>query len=155
MNERFIAVPFKADKGDGFVEINGIAKVSSAGIVFEYESKVLGMFGGEVTEVQVGIADIMSVEFKRGFYKFFSRIHIRLSNITLLSRLPNSSGKVKLKIKREDFDVAESAVEKLTSLLTDPVGELPPAQTPVAELFEASSEDKYKTNDLKETRKLE
>ena len=154
MTQRFIAVPFKAQKADGLVEINGIAKFSSAGIVFEFESKFLGLFGSTVKEVRVGLDDILNVEFKKGFYKFFARIIIRLNSFATLSQLPNRDGKIKFKIKREDFELANEAVHLLKSAMNEPTDQLPPAQTPVAELFDGS-EDKYVTKELKETHKLD
>jgi hypothetical protein len=154
MTQSFIAVPFKGQKGDGIVEIQGIAKFSVAGIVVEFESKFLGLFGGEVKEMRIGLEDIVAIDFKKGLAKFFSKIVIRLSNMTQLSKLPNSGGKIKLKIKREDFDLAENAVQMIQSAMAEPDESLPPAQSPVAELFEASG-DKYKTKELKETRKLD
>ncbi|NNE68510.1 MAG: hypothetical protein HKN33_18225 [Pyrinomonadaceae bacterium] len=155
MKPGFISVPFKADTGDGLYESNGIGKFSTAGIVIEYESKLLGLFGSKVKEVRIGLNDIVNITFKKGLFKYFSRIHIRLNNVTKLSELPNSSGKVKLKLKREDFEHGQRAVELIQSLLEGkPIGDLPPTQSPVSELI-GSSEDKYKTNDLNKTRKLD
>ncbi len=153
MRSNFISVPFKADKGDGLFEFNGIAKFSSAGIVIEFEKKFLGMFGSEIKEVRLGIEDILDIKFRKGFLKFFSRIQFRFSNMGKLNDLPNKGGKVSLKIKREDHGLAESAVKFFESALNPALEELPPPQTPVGELF-GKPEDKYKTNELKETKKL-
>ncbi len=153
MRSNFISVPFKADKGDGLFEFDGIAKFSSAGIVIEFEKKFLGMFGSEIKEVRFGIEDILDIKFRRGFLKFFSKIQFRLGNMGKLKDLPNKGGKVSLKIKREDFALAESAVRFFESAIYSAPEELPPPQTPVGELF-GETEDKYKTNELKETKKL-
>ncbi|MDH3492444.1 MAG: hypothetical protein OEM82_02755 [Acidobacteriota bacterium] len=155
MKTGFISVPFKSEKGDGLFEINGIGKFSPAGIVIEYESKFLGMFGGEVKEVRIGAIDIVDIKFKKGFLKFFSKIQIRLNNVAKLSELPNRDGKFTMKIKREDFELGREAVEFFDHLLRGtPVADIEPPQSPVAELIE-SSKDKYKTDDLKRTRKLD
>ena len=152
---QFISVPFKASSPNGIMEYNGIAKFSPAGIVVEYDSKFLGLIGGEVKEVRIALDDILDIKFRRGVYKFFARIHIRLQNLATLNQLPNDDGKAKLKIKREDFDLAERAVEqvllfineneKLLSACDNGANEhLPPAQVSVSELFDTEKLDKNK-----------
>jgi len=154
MKTGFISVPFESDKGDGLFEVNGIGKFSSAGIIIEYESKFLGMFGGKVKEVRISAKDIVDIRFKKGLFKFFTKIQIRLNNVTKLSELPNKDGRFSMKIKREDFDLGLEAVEYFNAVLRGEANpDLPPVQSPVAELF-GSSEDKYETDDLKETSKL-
>ena len=162
MKQSYIGVPFKADTDSGLSESTGIAKFSPAGIVIEFESKLLGLVGGEVKEVQVSLDEILDIKFKKGFYKFFSRIHLRLKNFSKLSELPNESGKVKLKIKREDFELAQRAVEQTLQYMSgfDPKtletkGEkneqLPPPQTSVNELFDTKKLD---DKNPRETNKL-
>lgn len=153
MKPGFITVPFKSDSSSGLSESSGMAKFSNAGIVIEYESKILGLFKGEVKEVRISPEDLLDFKFKRGVWKFFSSIHLRFTNVEKMNQLPNENGKVKLKIKREDFELAETAANFFISILNPPENELPPSQTPVAQLFEGD-EDKYKTSDLKETNKL-
>jgi hypothetical protein len=155
MKQGFISVPFESQKGDGLFEITGIGKFSAAGIIIEFESKLLGLFGGTVKEVRIGAKDIVDIRFKKGFFKFFSKIQIRLNNVAKLSELPNKNGRFSMKLKREDFELGQEAVEFINTILEDDAKpDLPPVQSPVAELI-SSSEDKYKTNDLKETTKLE
>lgn len=152
--QNFISVPFKAESVSGLKEYNGIAKFSSAGIILEFEGKFLGLIGEEVKEVRVGIEEILDIRFRKGFFKFFARIQLRLKNFTKLSELPNESGKVKLKIKREDFDLAQKAVEQIEAILygdsyeqlvEESKEQLPPAQTSVNELFDTEN---FETNDL-------
>jgi hypothetical protein len=150
---QFISVPFKAESGSGVTEYNGIAKFSPAGIVFEFDSVVFGLIGGEVKEVQVALDEILDIKFRKGIYKFFAQIQLRLKNFAKLSELPNYSGKVKLKIKREDFELAQKAVEQTLqcinandSLTLEEINnsneKLPPAQTSVSELFDTDKLDK-------------
>ena len=164
MKSGYISVPFKSE-GGGIKEYNGIAKFSSAGIIFEFEAKYLGLFGSEVKEVRVGLDEILTLRFRKGIFKFFAQIQLRLKNFTKISELPNESGKVKLKIKREDFDLAKDAVEYIHQIIKgvdpkvlettgDPVGQLPPPVTSVNELFDTRKlEDKksLETNDLKDS----
>lgn len=168
MNDRktkpqFIAVPFKASSGNGMTEYNGIAKFSPAGIVFEFDSVLLGLIGGDVKEVQVAIDEILDIKFRQGIYKFFAQIQIRLQSFAKLSQLPNYGGKVKLKIKREDFELAQKAVEQTLQHMREDISltlqednevteQLPPAQTSVSELFDT---EKLKAEDSRETNKLD
>ena len=144
---KFITVPFKADSPNGMMSYRGIAKFSFAGIVIEYESKVLDMIGGEVKEVQIALDEIFDIRFRKGFYKFFGQIQIRLNNYQKISELPNNDGKVKLNIKRENYELAREAVEQMQRYIKsddpaslEPAGEsdkyLPPVRTSVNELFD-------------------
>jgi hypothetical protein len=162
-NLQFISVPFKAESGTGVTEYNGIAKFSPAGIVFEFDSVLFGLIGGEVKEVRVALDEILDIKFRKGIYKIFAQIQLRLKNFTKLAELPNYSGKVKLKIKREDYELARKAVEQTLQHLSgndspvlppgdDSNKELPPAQISVSELFET---EKLETKDLRETNNLD
>ena len=144
---QLISVPFKASSANGMTEYHGIAKFSPAGIVVEFESKLLGLIEGEIKEVRVSLDEILDIKFRRGIYKFFAQIQLRMKNYTKLSQLPNYGGKVKLKIKREDFELAREAVEQALQNLSgnkqftfqesdDSNQQLPPAQTSVNELFD-------------------
>lgn len=160
MKEGFISVPFKAEKGVS--EINGIAKFSPAGIIFEFESKFLGLFGSQVKEVRIALDEILDIKFRKGFFRFFVSIQLRLKSFTKLSELPNEGGKVKLKIKREDFELAKEAVEEILQIMGDDevkalhqtneqIEQLPPPQTSVNELFDT---EKLENKESKETNKL-
>lgn len=144
---KFITVPFKADSPNGMMSYRGIAKFSFAGIVIEYESKVLDMIGGEVKEVQIALDEIFDIRFRKGVYKFFGQIQIRLNNYQKTSQLPNSDGKIKLSIKRENYELAQAAVEQMLRYIKsddpallesadEPDKHLPPVQTSVNELFD-------------------
>jgi len=159
---QFISVPFKADSPNGVTEYNGIAKFSPAGIVVEFDSVLFGLIGSEVKEVQVSLDEILDIKFRKGIYKFFATIQIRLRNFTKLSHLPSYDGRLKLKIKREDFELAQKAVEQTLQYMSaddsltlqgsnDSTEQLSPAQTSVNELFDT---DKLEAEDLRETKKL-
>jgi hypothetical protein len=62
--------------------------------------------------------EILDIKFRKGIYKVFAQIQLRLKNFAKLSELPNYSGKVKLKIKREDFESPTSR-RKLQKDLTE------------------------------------
>ena len=138
----FVSIPFKASSSNGMTEYNGIAKFSPAGIVFEFDSVLLGLIGGKVKEVQVALNEIFDIKFRRGIYKIFAQIQIRLKNFTKLSQLPNYSGKVTLKIKREDYELAREAVAKLQKDLNEQGEFLLLEHSPVSRLFGDGEETK-------------
>lgn len=145
MNPRFISIPFKTESEHGITSFNGVAKFSPAGIVLEFESKFLGLIPGGVKEVKVPIADLMDVKFKKGFFRLGAKIVIRTHAFGTLTALPNSNGRVNLKVAREDFVRAEDAVARLQRDLETFQAGLPPTQTSVSSVFlENDSEDETK-----------
>jgi hypothetical protein len=160
---QLVNVPFNASSANGMTEYHGIAKFSPAGIVFEFESKLLGLVGGDVKEVRVALEEIFDIRFRKGIYKFFAQIQLRLKNYTKISQLPNESGKVKLNIKREDYDLARAAVEQTLRCLSgnqtpaltesnDSPEQLPPVQTTVNELFDS---EKLTNKNSRETNRFD
>lgn len=138
MNPNFTSVPFKTEAG--LSEIDGIGKFSSAGIVLEFESKLFGLIKGGVKEMRIGLEEILDITFRKGLFKIGTKIQIRLKSIARLSELPSQGGKLTLKIKRQDFDLAKEAVERIQKDLHDHIESLPPAQTPVSSLFEETGD---------------
>ena len=138
MQKNFVSVPFKTESG--LSQINGMAKFSPAGIVLEFESKLFGIINDGVKEARIATHELLDVRFRKGVFKLGARIVFRLKDFAQLSKLPSRDGKVTLKIKREDFDRAREAVEKLNKSLLAQQDALPPAHTPVSRLFDESEE---------------
>jgi phenylalanine-4-hydroxylase len=138
MQKNFVSVPFKTESG--LSQINGMAKFSPAGIVLEFESKLFGIINDGVKEARIATDELLDVKFRKGVFKLGARVVFRLKDFTQLSKLPSRDGKVTLKIKREDFDRAREAVEKLNKNLLEHQDALPPARTPVSRLFDESEE---------------
>lgn len=134
--QNFISVPFKTESG--LSQIDGMGKFSPAGIVLEFESKFLGFIKSGVKENRIALDEIMDVRFRKGFLKLGTKIEIRLKSFQRLSELPSNEGKITLKIKREDFEIAREAVEKLNKAIAEHQANLPPAHTPVSVLFDES-----------------
>lgn len=132
----FISIPFKLEVHQGLSQANGIAKISSAGIVLEFETKFLGLVSSGVKEVRLSLDEILAVRFKKGFFKYGTKIEIRMQSFLKLTEVPNQDGKIVLRIPRDQHDEAKEAVEILTKHLVAYVQELPPPQTPVRSLFE-------------------
>ena len=141
----FISVPFKAESG--LSQYDGMGKFSPAGIVLEFESKFLGMIKSGVQENRIAADEILDIKFRKGFYRFGAKIEIRLKNFTKLAELPSKDGKLTLKIKREDFDLAKEAVERLQKAMLEQQSNLPPAHTPISVLFDESEAE---TRELEE-----
>lgn len=132
----FISVPFKAESG--LSQYDGMGKFSPAGIVLEFESKFLGMIKSGVQENRIATDEILDIKFRKGFFRLGAKIEIRLKNFAKLAELPSRDGKVTLKIKREDFELAREAVERLQKSMLEHQASLPPAHTPISLLFDES-----------------
>ena len=137
----FTSVPFKTESAHGLTSYNGVAKFSSAGIVLEFESKILGMIPGGVKEVRLPIGEILDIKFKKGLLRIGAKIVIRTKTFTVLAALPNDNGRVTLKLIREDFELGRSAVDQIQKEMDGYAAELPPPRTPVGELFQDETED--------------
>ncbi len=138
MNQGFTTIPFKTDSG--MSSVNGVAKLSRAGIVLEFESKLFGLISEGVKEARLPIAELLDVKFKKGFFKRGARIEIRLKSFTQLSELPNKEGKVVLKLVPDDFERARDAVERLQKDMAEQSGAEPPPHTPLRSLFDEDDE---------------
>lgn len=137
----YSGVPFKAETAHGFTSVNGIAKFSSAGIILEFESKVLGMISTGVKEERLPIDELLDVKFKKGVMRRGAKIQIRLKSVTRMSALPNNDGKLTLKIAADDFDRARDAVERLQKDMADHAASLPPPHPPLRSLFDNSEDE--------------
>ncbi|MGI8786156.1 MAG: hypothetical protein ACR2HG_00155 [Pyrinomonadaceae bacterium] len=143
MRQNFTSIPFKTESG--LSQIDGMGKFSSAGIVLEFESKLFGIIKSGVKETRIALDEILDVKFRKGFLKKWARIEIRLKSFAKLSEMPNKDGKITLKIKRDDYELAREAVERLQKDLAEHRESLPPPKTPVSRLFD----EEFETNQLK------
>jgi hypothetical protein len=137
----FSSVPFKSESAHGFTSVNGVAKFSSAGVVLEFEPKLLGMFSNGVKEARMSVNEILDIKFKKGLLKRGAKIEIRLKSFAKLSEIPNSEGKITLKLVHEDFERGRDAVAKLQKDMAEHVAQLPPTHTPVSVLFDESEDE--------------
>ncbi len=144
MRQSFTTVPFKTESSHGLTTVNGVAKFSAAGIVLEYESKLFGVIARGVKEVRLPLDDILDIKFRKGLFKRGAKIEVRTRTFAKLAELPNTDGKLTMKLTRDDFERAKSAVEQLQKDLTGQLESLPPPQTPVRLLFEDESEEETK-----------
>jgi len=144
----YTTVPFKTESLHGLTQVNGVAKFSGAGVVLEFESKLFGLIGSGVKEVRLHKDDILDVKFRKGVFRRGAKIELRMKSFARLAELPNSEGKLTLKLVRDDFDRGQAAVEQLQKDLAEHAASLPPPRTPVSQLFEDEIEDE--TTQLKQ-----
>jgi len=144
MMQGFITIPFKTESAHGLTQVNGVAKFSPAGIVLDFESKLLGLIGVGAKEVRVPLAEILDIRFRKGLFKRWAKIVVRMRTFSKLAELPNNDGKLTLKLARDDFERGQSAVEQLQKDLAGYNESLPPPQTPVSKLFEDETDEETK-----------
>jgi hypothetical protein len=137
--QTFTSVPFKTESG--ISTVNGVAKFSSAGVVLEFESKLFGLISNGVKEARLPVDEILDVKFRKGLFKRGAKIEIRMKSLVKLSEVPNSDGKLTLKIESGDFERARDAVAKLQKDMVQQAAELPPAHTPVSVLFDPGEDE--------------
>lgn len=138
-NQDFSVIAFKID--EGFTDISGIGKFSTAGIIVEIETKLFGIIKNGVKEIRLPLDEILDVKFKKGFLKTSAKIEIRLNSFARLAELPNKNGRLTLKIVREDYAEAERAVAKLQKDLSDFRQSMPPPRASVSRLFDESENE--------------
>ena len=144
--QSFTSLPFKTKTASGFSHVNGMAKFSSAGVVLEFESKLLGLISAGVKEARLPIGEIRSVKFRKGLAKYGAKIEIRLNNFLMLKDVPSKDGKITLSIEKDDFETAREVVARLQEDLSEYATSLPPPRTSVASLIDGSEDD---TEELK------
>ena len=144
--QNFTSIPFKTSKYQGLAEVNGFAKFSTAGIVLEFESKLLGLVSTGVEEARIPIAQILDVKFKKGVFKRGSKIEIRTRSLAAMEGIPNEGGKITLKLKLDDFERGRDAAERMQRDVEGYVATLPPPQVSIASIIDGSEDD---TEDLR------
>jgi len=132
--QTFTSVPFKSEHG--ISQVHGVAKFSSAGIVMEYESKIIGLISTGLKDANIPIEELLDVRFKKSFGKKGGKVEIRLKSFRRLAELPNQQGKIVLKIESDDRDRAREAVERLTKDIAEHARNAPPPHPPLESIFE-------------------
>lgn len=135
----FTTVPFKIEGAHGgFSQVSGMAKISRAGIILEFEAKIFGMMKTGVKEVRVPIGEIEDLKIKKKFFRY--SLEIWLNNFRTISEIPNKDGRIVLQISRDDFARAEQGI-KVLRLARAERDALEILQTPVSRLFGNDAED--------------
>jgi hypothetical protein len=137
MKSGFVSIPFEVEGDNSFMRAKGIAKFSSAGIVFECETSFLGFVKTGFRDLRIPKSEVADIKIIHGFFnsnfeKFFhTRIHIRLHSFEIMSEFPTKNGRIIMKINRRDRDLADLAVAALDDQPPELEGraqdQLPPA----------------------------
>jgi hypothetical protein len=141
----FITISFKIEGAHGgFSVVNGMAKISRAGIVMEFEAKIFGMMKTGIKEVRVALKEIEDARLKKRFFK--STFEIWLNNFKTLSEIPNKDGRIILQISKDDRPRVEEAIRILYSAKSESAA-LEILQTPVSRLFDETDDAPEKITD--------
>ncbi|MFL6375669.1 MAG: hypothetical protein ACJ73D_13460 [Pyrinomonadaceae bacterium] len=132
--QTFTSVPFKSEHG--LMQVHGLAKFSSAGIVLEYESKIIGLISTGLKDANIPIEELLDVKFKKTVMNRSGKIEIRLKSFRRLAELPNQHGKIVLKIQPDDRDRAREAAERITKDMDEYARSAPPPHPPLESMFE-------------------
>ncbi|MDQ3322231.1 MAG: hypothetical protein M3525_07355 [Acidobacteriota bacterium] len=145
-NTGFISIPFKIDGSQtgGFKAVDGLAKISRAGIVLEFEAKIFGIMRTGVKEVRVPVKEIEAVKIKKRFFKL--TLEIWLNNFKTLSEIPNKDGRIVLQIQKDDRERAEKSAQLLEKLLLEQEA-MDFIESPVSRLFGDEDEAKKLKNE--------
>ena len=105
-----------SDTHAGFGRCDGILSVRPEALHFEFQSKVAGILRSAVKSLVVPITDIVSVDYRSGF--FSNRVVIRFKSLQSTQDFPKSDGnEVTLEIRRRDRAEAKSLVSEVKLLL--------------------------------------
>ena len=137
--QTFTSVPFKSEHG--ISQVHGLAKFSSAGIVLEYESKIIGLISTGLKDANIPVEELLDVKFKKSFGKKGGKIEIRLKSFRRLAELPNQQGKIVLKVGSDDRDRAREAAERLTKDIAEQARTAAPPHPPLESIFEDDTAD--------------
>lgn len=137
--QTFIGVPFKTEHG--IKQVHGVAKFSAAGIVLEYESKIIGLISTGLKDAQIPMEELLDVRFRKGVMKRGAKIEVRLKSFRRLSELPNQQGKIVLKLDPDDWERARDAVARMTKDLAEYVCDQPPPHPRLESIFEDDTAD--------------
>jgi len=137
--QTFTSVPFKSEHG--LSQVHGVAKFSSAGIVMEYESKIIGLISTGLKDANIPIEELLDVKFKKGVMGKGAKIEIRLKSFRRLAELPNQQGKIVLKLGADDRDRAREAAERINKDIAEFAKSAPPPHPPLESIFEDDTTD--------------
>lgn len=135
----YISISFKIDGSQtgGFKTVDGMAKISPAGIVIEFEAKIFGIMKTGIKEVKIPLGEIEEVRVNRKFFRH--TLEIWLNNFRTLSEIPNKNGRIILQISKDDRPRAEQAARVLDVAKSE-TDALEILRTPVSRLFDETEE---------------
>lgn len=142
---KYISIGFKIDGSQtgGFKTVDGMAKISRAGIVIEFEAKIFGIMKTGIKEVKIPLDEIEEIRVGRKFFRH--TLEIWLNNFRTLSEIPNRDGRIVLQISKADRPRAEQAARVLLTAKSESDA-LEILNSPVSRLF-GDDEEMPESND--------
>lgn len=104
----------------GFRIARGLLKLEGEELLFEFQvtDAFLEVFNSDVEEVRIELADLQSVEYKKGW--FSSKIVLEARSLRVFEEIPGTDGaECVLKIKRKDRGEAQKLVSKTRLTLSE------------------------------------
>ena len=95
MKQKHISIPFKFSDAN----VDGMAKVSSEGIILEFEDKFFGLIKTGIKEINIPVEEIERINFKKTW--FTTKLEIWLNNFQTLSQIPKNKGRIILELAKE------------------------------------------------------
>jgi hypothetical protein len=116
MLSQSVSLPFSiVNAYEGLAQVNGIVRVSEAGLVIEFEVKdgLLGVLRSGVKEVLIPIDELASLDMQR--FWLFTRLIIRARSLVTLNQIPQSkSGQAVLwSVGGRNREIAERLIQDL------------------------------------------
>lgn len=145
--ENFVSIPFKASSANGFRSYNGVAKFSDAGVVLEFDSKILDLVSTGIRESHLPMAEILDVKFKKGFAGFGAKIEIRLKSLARAAELPSNDGKLILKLAKVDVERAKAVIAAFEAALADTSSIIAEPGSVVGRLFDDNEAETRKLSE--------
>ncbi len=105
-------VPFQiSNTHAGFGRCEGMASLDDGKLVFEIQSKVVGIVKCEIKQLDIPLGEVAKIDYKRGW--FSPSIRVQFKSLHQTQEFPKAEGnEVILEIKRRDRKAAEQLVEE-------------------------------------------
>lgn len=114
-------LPFTIDNlNGGFMKLEGILRVESAQLVFEFQKKdaIVEAYQSDLQTVSIPVDELQLVEFKKGW--FSGKLILHGEKASSLSDLPGKDlGERVLKIKRKHRELAASISSRLNLAISE------------------------------------
>lgn len=104
----------------GFRVARGLLSLVGEELLFEFQvtDAFLELFNSDVEEVRIGLSDLQSVEYRKGW--FGSKIVLEVRSLRVLEDIPGTEGaECVLKIKRKNRIDAEKLVSRIRLTISE------------------------------------
>jgi len=113
-----LTVPFRIDVYGGFAEAHGMLRFGGQSLALQFHVKdaVFGAVKSGLKDVQIPVHEISSMRLRR--HLFSTSLILHCTNLNALDTIPTRwPGRVKLRVSRDDREVAQRLVDAVTRVL--------------------------------------